>query len=506
MNVTRFLEHWQITDNPFKAEEARHDAVFARLGFDQTAHPDFEKVMGDFDQPSAAIVFGEKGSGKTAIRLQMAERIAQHNRAHHERRILLAPYDDLNPMLDRMVSLGGKDAEDSGDILKRLRAITLADHLDAILHTASPRAIDLLLGVGDEQTSGGAREVRSSPLETRRGLQMLQALYDRAEGYESRAALLRKRLGLPWNSRRFLWRALAILGWIPAALIVIASFRVDRSVVGAVVWLYAFYAAVAFWALLLLKWMLVDQWLGVQRSARRAMKALRAVPREFESLSRTLGAIPAEHRAAHLPTDHSDDRRYAMIGLLRRALEPVGYRGIIIVVDRVDEPTAISGQPDRMRAVVWPLLNNKFLQQEGVGVKLLLPAELRHELFRESSAFFQEARLDKQNLIERLTWSGAALYDLCNARLRACRPQNAEPLTIRDLFDEETSRQDIVDALNQMNQPRDAFKLLYQCMQEHCSNVTEEQQRWRIPRLVLETARKQQAERVLMLQRGYRPA
>ena len=94
---------------------------------------------------------------------------------------------------------------------------------------------------------------------------------------------------------------------------------------------------------------------------------------------------------------------------------------MLVLVDRVDEPTLINGEPERMRALVWPLLNNKFLQQDRVGVKLLLPLDLRYLLNRETSDFFREARLDKQNLIERLIWSGSVLYDLCTARLNACR-------------------------------------------------------------------------------------
>jgi hypothetical protein len=172
----------------------------------------------------------------------------------------------------------------------------------------------------------------------------------------------------------------------------------------------------------------------------------------------------------------------------------------------VDEPTLISGDPERMQWVVWPLLNNKFLQQPGLGVKMLLPIELRHALFRESAAFFQEARLDKQNLIERLTWTGAMLYDLCDARLQACRPAEAPPIRLLDLFAEDVTTQDLVDALDQMHQPRDAFKMLYQCLTEHCSNVTESQAQWRVPRLVLEGVRKDQAERVRQLYRGVRPA
>ena len=197
---------------------------------------------------------------------------------------------------------------------------------------------------------------------------------------------------------------------------------------------------------------------------------------------------------------------YAHTARLKRLLRLMGYTGLIVIIDRVDEPTAVNGNVEAMRAIIWPLLHNKFLQQDGLGLKLLLPAELRHEVLRESSTFFQEARLDKQNFIERLTWTGAALYDMCNARLNACRQPGADPVSLTDLFEPEVTRQDLVDSLDQMRQPRDAFKLIYQCLQEHCSNVTIDQERWRIPRLILESVRKQQADRVPMLQRGYRPA
>jgi hypothetical protein len=159
-----------------------------------------------------------------------------------------------------------------------------------------------------------------------------------------------------------------------------------------------------------------------------------------------------------------------------------------------------------MRAILWPLLNNKFLQMDGVGVKMLLPIELRHALYRESSAFFQEARLDKQNLVDRLSWTGAMLYDLCDARLKACLEPGAKPITLVDLFAEDVTERDLVDALDQMHQPRDAFKFLYQCLSEHCSNVTAQQQAWRVPRLVLEGVRKRQSERVQQLYRGISPA
>ena len=149
---------------------------------------------------------------------------------------------------------------------------------------------------------------------------------------------------------------------------------------------------------------------------------------------------------------------------------------------------------------------HKFLQHDGMAIKMLLPIELRHALFKESSAFFQEARLDKQNLVERLSWTGAMLYDLCNARLAACLAPGAPKIALLDLFAEDVTRQDLVDALDHMQQPRDAFKFLYRCLTEHCASVTGEEGAWRIPKHTLEVVRKAEADRVMGLQRGIRPA
>ena len=62
-------------------------------------------------------------------------------------------------------------------------------------------------------------------------------------------------------------------------------------------------------------------------------------------------------------------------------------------------------------------------------------------------------------------------------------------MTLLDLFESDVALRDLVDALDQMHQPRDAFKFLYQCIAEHCSNVTAEEGQWRVPRLVLEMVR-----------------
>jgi len=628
MTLATFFEHWRITENPFRGEEARQDPVFLRLGemegafvtrplsarpmgsvaapgtrsdaavvgfgepgvgepgvvgvanettaavgingaadlsagasvpaggmgggiaggmgngmgggtpvptrsrlahLRRTAHSDFEKIAGDFDRPATAIVFGEKGSGKTAIRMQLEERAAAFNAEHPDNRCLVLSYDELNPVLDRFFErMAGERKAEGGHVLETFRKFRLVDHVDAILSMIVPRLVNELFNdtAGGERLDLGPeprRKARRLDLHVREDLLMLQAIYDRPENTEQRTRRLRRLLRLSRAMSAVLWSLAAAWGWlIPVAFMVWALFisperaqtpaadaaaavrsgpmNASPLVSGVAIGLIALYLAA------LIKYLLVDR-LGLLRLGHKIRKQVRISLRGDRSYAHSLREVDLRmYDPGSLPTTASDETRYAMLDRLKRVLKHFGYTGLIVIIDRVDEPTLMSGDPDRMQAVIWPLLNNKFLQQPGVGIKMLLPIELRHLLFRESAAFFQEARLDKQNLIERLTWTGAMLYDLCNARLQACRPAEAPPIQLLDLFAEDVSTQDVVDTLDQMHQPRDAFKLLYQCLTEHCSNVTESQGQWRIPRLVLENVRKDQAERVRQLYRGMRPA
>jgi hypothetical protein len=206
------------------------------------------------------------------------------------------------------------------------------------------------------------------------------------------------------------------------------------------------------------------------------------------------------------PGGDGTNARYDLTRKLLDVLDALGHHSIVVLVDRVDEPTLVAGRPERMRRLVWPMFDSKFLQQDGIGLKLLLPLELRYLIHKEDAAFFQEARLDKQSLVDRLTWTGAILYDLCSARLRACHPDPSSEISLTDLFAEDVGRGALVEVLGQMQQPRDAFKMMYAVVLEHCRNVPAEEPSYRIPKLTLETVRREQAQRINELQRGLSPA
>ena len=522
MNLTEFFGHWKIEENPFQGEEARHDTVFARMARLSSAgnlqgqqipsaqHSDFEKIVGAIDRPATSVVFGEKGSGKTAIRMQIADRVRRINHDRETDRVFLISYDDWNPFLDRMHEVTAKS-----DVLESLRKIRLVDHMDAILSIGVSSVVDSMLGAqqGDERLPKGRLVDSPSKLDamTKRDLLVLQAVYDRSAVAGERTRQLRKVLRVSPTRNSMLWTAALWVGWLPAAAFVVWALMNPPGGEGAVVtdptwrWWVLAILGVMYGAVLgkVLGW---DRMI-VRHAAAKLRRQLKVLRRTDASYSQSLHSLHEHDRTTSiLPLTSTDDQRYSMLERLRRVLRAGGYSGLLVLIDRLDEPTLINGDTERMKAAVWPLLNNKFLQQDGVGFKLLLPIELRHAIFKESSAFFQEARLDKQNLVERLSWTGPMLYDLCDARLRACLAPDAKPITLQDLFDDSVNRQDIVDALDQVHQPRDAFKMLYRCLAEHCSNVTRDQAAWRVSRPVLEQVRKAEADRVQQLYRGIRPA
>lgn len=524
MNLDQLFGHWRITENPFRGEEARHDSVFARMnlaaGTDSppagggNVHSDFDKILGELVRPTTSIVFGEKGSGKTAIRLQIADRVARHNAARPESRLMIVSYDDLNPLIDELRERHGK----SKDELAAFRACRLVDHMDQILSLATGKIVAGLLGEGQDRDAAdlsaggvdGSKRARKMPVSIRRDLMLLQAVYDPASVDGERSSAVRQALRLPAPGSNAWWELGAFGGWAPpAALFLYFQFMSPSWFSGLLVTAVQslVVALLVAWVAAIVKVAVMDR-VAASRKAAKIHAEMRGVPRPASVMAASLRHVPAAQvTPAEVPmTDGATAPRYAAFERLRRVLGRFGYSGMLVLLDRLDEPTLVNGDEDRMRLLVWPLLSAKFLQQDGLGVKMLLPIELRYALFRESSSFFQEARLDKQSLIERLTWTGPMLYDLCSARLHACREPGAEPMTLHVLFAEDVTRQDLVDALDQMHQPRDAFKFLYRCLKEHCSNVTAEDGAWRVPRAVLEQVRRAEADRVQQLHRGVRPA
>ncbi|MDA0294757.1 MAG: hypothetical protein O3A31_02180 [Planctomycetota bacterium] len=504
MNTDLFLQRHGLDGNPFRGEEARQDAVFDRVEAD-FRHPDFSKILGDLAHPASAVVFGERGSGKTALRMQFETVLSVSNRDDSGSRTLVVAHDEFNPMLAAI-----RQQMDGGVDDAVLESVSVSDHLDAILAKAVPLLVDAIVGgKAEDETVFGAKAVarrtmRTANLDDRNDLLRLQMLYDRSSSgviVGDRSKRLRRALRLRGRSRVGLASSVtaAMLVFATAWSVVVLLGRVRADWIGwAPAGLFLFAALIAAGAG-------IRSSHRLRRTAAGARQRLRTLDRGGDGFIASLRqASPADLGDAIPPAAPAGEEwRIARMEDLVRILGILGVQGIVVLIDRVDEPVMVRGDPGRMRSLVWPLLRNKVLQMPGVGLKFLLPLELRELLNRESSDFFRQARLDKQNLVEKLTWSGATLFDLCNARMKACATAEASPGLMK-LFHKDVDRREVVDALDQMQQPRDAFKFLYALVQEHCSNLVELDEDPGIARPTLDLVRKRHVERREEVLRGLR--
>ena len=461
MKVQEFLEHHGIAGNPFAEEDAQNDTVFKRTCLETTFHPAWDKIYGDPSDPATSIVFGEKGSGKTALKLQMVRQFERHGAAHPDARTFVVVYDDFNPFLDRFVGRTGKGRS----IEKALAQWKLWDHMDAILALAVTQLVSAVTG-GTEKPRLTAPQARD--------LALLAACYDQstAESFPVRWSRLRRRVGYRAWLGVWPW-CLAIAA--TAALAAALAFGAARGELGWAATAWPWLACAAAWIPF------------VWRRARSTWKAWRIV-RSMRSGNRTVGQLAAalavmpeaDLAGQPLPALARSDDRYELLAKFQGVLAALGWKGLVVIVDRLDEPDVVNGSADRMRQVIWPMLDNKFLKVPGIGFKLLLPQELYRFIERETEAFHQRARLDKQNLVPSLEWTGETLYDIASTRV-ASASVGSPPATLSQLFDPAVDQRRLIEGLRSLRVPRQLFKFLYRLLVAHCHAHTAEQPVYRIP-------------------------
>lgn len=481
MKVQQFLEHHGIARNPFAEEDAQTDPVFKEFCIESTYHPTWDKVYGDPSEPATSIIFGEKGSGKTAMRLQLARHLEQHNQRSPGRRLFVVHYDDFNPFLDRFrdrVAHRNRKAE------RVLGMFKLWDHMDAILSLAVTGLVDRVLDVRQPSPavlcSLEPAAIDQLDRHQARDLLLLAACYDQSTGetFKGRWNRLRKRVRFQtWKSY---WQ-LAVGCGVTVALVVLFIVLATQGAANYLPWWLYPILLLAGWAPWLWKaWK--NLWL-----ARGILSRMRVGIHETNPLRQVLMQfMPAELSGQPLPNKDSTDDRYELLMKLQGILLQLGHGGIIVLVDRLDEPHLVNGSAELMKALLWPMLDNKFLKHPGVGVKLMLPIELTRFIEREERDFYQRARLDKQNMIPSFEWTGEALYDVASARLRACAKPGSSP-TLADLFEPALSQQRMIEAFRSLRVPRRLFKFLYTLIAAHCNAHTDQSPNWKIAPTLFES-------------------
>lgn len=498
MKIETFFNHWKLRENPFTAEEARDDDVYARIMRDGVAHPEFEKIFGRPERPSTSVVFGEKGSGKTALRLLMEQRLKEYNESNSNKKTWIVRYDEWNHMVDRAV--GAPNAEDPENF-KRIR---LEDHIDKLISLVVTEIVDAASRPSSSKVAKElGKNLRKMPRQHRLDLAYLAVLYDqpslstRNERWRKLSKILRVNQFVPPSFLLYLFGGGAMVSFLSLYSIFSGALYPVVLIAAAAGGLCTFVGG----------YFGLGQFMANRKRRKQIQSEIRVVDHPTSTLSKQLGCIkPSELDALPLPSPGDQDCRYELLGRLQRILRGLDFVSLTVLVDRVDEPSLVNGNAKKMRNLIWPMFSHKMLQHDGMGIKMLLPIELGYELKREDADFFSRARLDKGNLIERLEWTGVNLYDICNQRVQAVFEGEGTPTLLRDLFEERVSVQDLVDSLDQMKQPRDAFKFLYEVIIQHCKGSTDADPEFSIPKLTLEQARRHQSQRVSDLARGFSAA
>ncbi len=443
MKVHQFLDNYGITENPFAQEDAQSDHVFRAHCLDGTHHPAWDKIYGNPAAPSTSVVFGEQGSGKTALRMQMIEKLRQYNREHPQERAFIIEYDDFNPFLDcfRERLTGRRRRPEHA-----LQNWKLWDHMDAILTLGTTRLASLIRGdaTGTETHNITDQQLEKLTRLQKRDILLLAAFYDHNRDQSPR---------LRWQGLR---RRMRFASW-PTWWDVLLGIAVTAGTIGLVLWKWVFHDLFSWPPILaiLAGWL---PWLFHQARlywlSWRAGHQIRVIDHHTNSLRRNLGSLQrAELVGQPMPSQSRGDDRYELLTKLQAVLKTLGFSSIVVLVDRVDEPHLINGNAERMRDLLWPMFDNKFLKHPAMAFKLLLPAAVVHYLNRQEKEFYDRSRLDKQNLIPALDWSGEALYDVANDRIRACAELAESPPSVQDLFESAVSQDQLVGIFSRLRAP-----------------------------------------------------
>ena len=495
MFVQTWRQHWGILDDPFACEDADKDMILGQVDVG-AVHSGFDRLYGDPQAPGPGIVFGEKGSGKSGLRLMMRRHLETHNAQHPQARMFLIDYIDFDLFLDEFAQRIGAPKTPDKASATIVEAWTLNDHLDAIVSLGVTQLVDRSLAGEDKAKRLSAKEKHE--------LQALTALYYRSRRLGASEALRRLQSKLSLGSLRpaFAWLLRGLL-LVLGAVAMVLPFVSDEAqdLMRRDVWFWGGAGLIV----LTLAWTWIDK-LRLSSHAKRTSKHVRVLPQNVASLTQAFANMSRSERADLALPGKEGTTRYDVLDALLGLLERFGYTGVYVLLDRVDEPSLIAGRPEQMRMFVQKLLDMKLLQYPNLALKLFLPIELESIHRNASSEEMKRMRLDKSNLVPELKWTGQELQEIANQRLRARLVDTARAKHLTDLFEEGFDFHYLRETLTQLGTPRYAFGFLSSLIHDYVRDLPEDLDEgdpsWRVSRHAFDITRSSWLDRTGVLRRS----
>lgn len=500
MFAQTWRKHWGLSAEPFVHEDADKDPILSRIDA-AAAHSSFDRIYGNPETPGPGIVFGEKGSGKSGLRLALQRRIAEHNQTHPDSRVFVADYTSFDYFLDQYRQAAKLPPVPNKSVPKILDRFGIADHLDSILSVGVTALADELI----EDGKAGKKLDRKFKID----LLTLASLYYDSKRRARDEALHKLHGALRFfNARKGMRRILDVLVILLGVVLVLVphagAFGIEhgRDLGSPTLWHGAGIAVLAALGI----YTLVRRF-SVHRLATSASRSIRVLPREPKLVAGFLDTLPASvRRGIAVPVDADEATRYHLLQRFLGVLEPLGYSCAYILMDRVDESTVLAGKEEWIRPFVEKILDHRLLQHPGLGCKFFLPIELAKVYMGASPEELKRMRLDKANTIQELRWTGQELYEIANQRLRAARDGERASVDLREYFEPGLDPEDVKETLHELGTPRHAFGFLSALFSEYCRNLPDELESespdWRVTRSHFDVVRSAWADRARVLRRA----
>lgn len=406
MEMREWLHAWQFEHNPFIIFDADRDPYLQDAMVENTS---LRSILQHIEKPSPYVIFGIRGAGKSSMRIHAEQYLNQF-----KDKVLVISYAEFNELLSEKLktrriprdyspelSRSSRFFGRKDEVLSRDIEMTLDDHLDYILKLAIENLYSYIIETGKEEMLRDEQEYAEKFI-------LLMTLYFAPNDFSKKLSTIRNLIRLSGYKKR-------------------GGFFSTKQ---------------------------------AKQLAGEIYTHINGVPVSLENTFKMIKEIGVGLFDFHgVPS--STENRFTLLKYFMELVQYFGLSGVYLLVDRVDEPTSIKGDPERMRALVTPLLNDQLFQINHLGIILFLPYEL-HDLKKYY-------RSDRIKTISSINWSPDNMIRLIEKRMNAARLADSQPIRLTDIFQEEGEKK--VQFIVRQLTPRNAFRLLSIIIEQHCEMI-----------------------------------